>query len=81
MIEHLTLGMCTIDSLGFGLGNQACLGRFLAVNSLKLMMAKLMIGWELTLEKNGQEFQGPRPSMEYCGVLNRGNKGEKGRQQ
>ncbi|TKA57275.1 hypothetical protein B0A49_10729 [Cryomyces minteri] len=63
--SSLVLGMSTIDSLGFGLGNQACPGRFLAVNNLKLMMAKLMISWELTLEKNGQEFQGPRPSMEY----------------
>lgn len=63
--SSLVLGMSTIDSLGFGLGNQACPGRFLAVNNLKLMMARLMIGWELTLEKNGQEFQGPRPSMEY----------------
>jgi cytochrome P450 len=61
----LVLGMSTIDSLGFGLGNQACPGRFLAVNNLKLMMAKLLIGWDLTLDKNGQEYKGPRPDMEY----------------
>lgn len=63
--SSLVLGMSTIDSLGFGLGNQACPGRFLAVNNLKLMMAKLMAGWELSLEKNGQKFHGLRPSMEY----------------
>ncbi|KAH8694371.1 cytochrome P450, partial [Ilyonectria robusta] len=43
----LVLGMSTIDSLGFGLGNQACPGRFLAVNNLKLMLARLLAGWEL----------------------------------
>ncbi|KAK5045599.1 hypothetical protein LTR84_008968 [Exophiala bonariae] len=63
--RSLVLGMSTIDSLGFGLGNQACPGRFLAVNNLKLMMAKLMAEWDLSLESNGQKFQGPRPSMEY----------------
>ena len=36
----LVLGMSTIDSLGFGLGNQACPGRFLAVKNLELMIAK-----------------------------------------
>lgn len=63
--SSLVLGMSTIDSLGFGLGNQACPGRFLAVNNLKLMMAKLLAGWDLSLERNGQKFQGPRPSIEY----------------
>ncbi|KAF3397633.1 Cytochrome P450 monooxygenase paxP [Talaromyces pinophilus] len=61
----LVLGMSTIDSLGFGLGSQACPGRFLAVNNLKLMLAHLLTGWELSLEKNGQEFKGPRPLIEY----------------
>ncbi|GAM43991.1 hypothetical protein TCE0_060r19251 [Talaromyces pinophilus] len=61
----LVLGMSTIDSLGFGLGSQACPGRFLAVNNLKLMLAHLLTGWELSLEKYGQEFKGPRPLIEY----------------
>lgn len=63
--NSLVLGMSTIDSLGFGLGNQACPGRFLAVNNLKLMMAKLMIGWELELDKDWQEYHGQRPETEY----------------
>jgi cytochrome P450 len=63
--SSLVLGMSTMDSLGFGLGNQACPGRFLAVNNLKLMLAKLLIGWGLQLEENGQEYRGPRPEMEY----------------
>lgn len=63
--SSLVLGMSTIDSLGFGLGNQACPGRFLAVNNLKLMMAKLLIGWDLKLEKDGVEYGGPRPQTEY----------------
>lgn len=61
----LVLGMSTIDSLGFGLGNQACPGRFLAVNNLKLMLARLLAGWELSLDKNGLEYKGPRPVMAY----------------
>lgn len=63
--SSLVLGMSTIDSLGFGLGNQACPGRFLAVNNLKLMLARLLTGWELSLEKNGQEYSGNRPDIEY----------------
>ncbi|GIC92984.1 cytochrome P450 [Aspergillus udagawae] len=63
--SSLVLGMSTIDSLGFGLGNQACPGRFLAVNNLKLMLARLLTGWELSLEKNGQEYNGNRPNIEY----------------
>jgi cytochrome P450 len=61
----LVLGMSTIDSLGFGLGNQACPGRFLAVNNLKLMLARLLTGWELSLERNGEEYAGPRPVIQY----------------
>jgi cytochrome P450 len=63
--SSLVLGMSTIDSLGFGLGNQACPGRFLAVNNLKLMMAKLMMGWDLAVAKNGREYSGLPPEMEY----------------
>ena len=63
--SSLVLGMSTIDSLGFGLGNQACPGRFLAVNNLKLMMAKLMTGWDLGLDKDGQEYHGQRPETAY----------------
>ncbi|KEF62711.1 uncharacterized protein A1O9_00684 [Exophiala aquamarina CBS 119918] len=61
----LVLGMSTIDSLGFGLGNQACPGRFMAVNNLKLMMAKLILGWDLSLDLSGQEYHGPRPETKY----------------
>ncbi|KIW90320.1 uncharacterized protein Z519_08964 [Cladophialophora bantiana CBS 173.52] len=63
--SSLVLGMSTIDSLGFGLGNQACPGRFLAVNNLKLMIARLLTGWELSLESHGREYKGPRPVMAY----------------
>ncbi|KAF2092502.1 cytochrome P450 [Rhizodiscina lignyota] len=63
--SSLVMGMPTMDSLGFGLGNQACPGRFMAVNNLKFMMSKLLRGWDLTLEKNGQQYLGPRPEMQY----------------
>ena len=63
--SSLVLGMSTIDSLGFGLGNQACPGRFLAVNNLKLMMAKLLVGWDLAIAKDDSEYSGPPPKMEY----------------
>jgi cytochrome P450 len=63
--SSLVLGMSNIDSLGFGLGNQACPGRFLAVNNLKLMLAKLLVGWDLTIVKDGAEYTGPPPRMEY----------------
>ncbi|KAF9877040.1 hypothetical protein CkaCkLH20_05306 [Colletotrichum karsti] len=63
--SSLVLGMSTIDSLGFGLGNQACPGRFLAVNNLKTLMAKLLLGWNLTLMKDGEEYAGQNPKTEY----------------
>lgn len=63
--SSLVMGMSTIDSLGFGLGNQACPGRFLAVNNLKLMLAKLLIGWDIELEKNGVKYNGGRPETKY----------------
>lgn len=63
--SSLVLGMSTIDSLGFGLGNQACPGRFLAVNNLKLMMAKLLVGWDMEIAKDGERYSGPSPVMPY----------------
>lgn len=63
--SSLLMGMSTIDSLGFGLGNQACPGRFFAVNNMKLIMAKLLTRYDLTLERNGEKFTGPRPEMAY----------------
>ena len=61
----LKMGMATEDSLGFGLGSQACPGRFFAVNQIKLILAKLLTRWELTLEKNGQKWLAGRPKYEY----------------
>lgn len=63
--SSMVMGMSTIDSLGFGLGNQACPGRFFAVNNMKLIMVKMLTQFELTLEKDGREYVGPRPEMEY----------------
>jgi cytochrome P450 len=59
------MGMATEDSLGFGLGSQACPGRFFAVNQMKLMLAKFLTRWDMTLEKNGQKYLGGRPKYEY----------------
>lgn len=59
------MGMATEDSLGFGLGSQACPGRFLAVNQIKLLMSKLLTRYELTFEKNGKVYTGPRPKYQY----------------
>ncbi|PVH72196.1 cytochrome P450 [Cadophora sp. DSE1049] len=59
------MGMATEDSLGFGLGSQACPGRFFAVNLVKLMLAKFLTKWELTLEKNGVTYEGGRPTYQY----------------
>lgn len=61
----LDMGAATEDSLGFGFGSQACPGRFLAVNQMKIMLAKLLTGWELTLEKDGKEYLGKRPMYQY----------------
>lgn len=63
--SSLVMGMSTIDSLGFGLGNQACPGRFFAVNNMKLIMAKMLTQYELTLEKDGVKYTGQRPEMQY----------------
>jgi hypothetical protein len=59
------MGMATEDSLGFGLGSQACPGRFFAVNQMKLMLAKILTRWDLQLEKNGIDYVGGRPKYEY----------------
>ena len=63
--SNLKMGMATEDSLGFGLGSQACPGRFLAVNQIKLLLAKLLLNYDLTLEKQGQTYTGGRPEYEY----------------
>ncbi|KAK5203107.1 hypothetical protein LTR96_011057 [Exophiala xenobiotica] len=63
--SSLAMGMATTDSLGFGLGNQACPGRFFAVNEMKVVLARLLTGWNLTLEKNGVEYTGGRPEIGY----------------
>lgn len=59
------MGMATEDSLGFGLGSQACPGRFFAVNQIKLFLSKLLTRWELQLEKNAQPYRGPKPRYAY----------------
>ena len=59
------MGMANEDSLAFGLGKQACPARFLAVNQMKLMLGKLLTGWDITLEKGGQKYVGGRPEMEF----------------
>ena len=63
--SHFIMGMATEDSLGFGLGSQACPARFLAVNEMKLMMAKLLTGYDLTLEKGGEKYEGDRPELGF----------------
>ena len=63
--SHYNMGMATEDSLGFGLGSQACPARFFATVQMKLLLAKLLTGWEMTLEKDGKPFYGGRPEMAY----------------
>lgn len=59
------MGMATEDSLGFGLGSQACPGRFLAVNQMKLILAKFLTQWDMGLEKNGAQYSDGRPKYKY----------------
>ena len=63
--SHYNMGMATEDSLGFGLGSQACPARFFATVQMKLMLAKLLLDWDMTLQKNDQTVVGGRPDMEY----------------
>ena len=63
--SHYNMGMATEDSLGFGLGSQACPARFFATVQMKVLLSRLLVGWDMTLLKNGQEYQGNRPEMEY----------------
>ncbi|RFU26810.1 hypothetical protein B7463_g9530, partial [Scytalidium lignicola] len=65
----LKMGMATEDSLGFGFGSQACPGRFLAVNQMKLVIAKLLVNYNLTLQKGGQTYTGGRPKYAYNDFL------------
>ena len=59
------MGMATEDSLGFGLGSQACPARFFASVQMKILLSRLLVGWDMTLEKNGEMYRGGRPEMEY----------------
>lgn len=63
--SHYNMGMATEDSLGFGLGSQACPARFFATVQMKLLLAKLLVGWNMSLECDGRPFKGDRPLMEY----------------
>ena len=63
--SHYNMGMATEDSLGFGLGSQACPARFFATVQMKLMFSKLLVGWDMALEKDGQPYHGRRPEMQY----------------
>lgn len=63
--SHYNMGMATEDSLGFGLGSQACPARFFATVQMKILLSRLLVGWDLILEKNGREYLGSRPDMEY----------------
>lgn len=55
-------GTVTAESLAFGIGTQACPGRFVAANMMKLMFVKLLIGWEV---KWGNEGPVKRPEYQY----------------
>lgn len=45
------------SSLAFGYGNQACPGRYFAVNELKLMLSRLIMEHDWTLPKGAQRPQ------------------------
>ena len=63
--SHYNMGMATEDSLGFGLGSQACPARFFATVQMKILLSRLLVGWDMTLLKHEKEYQGGRPEMEY----------------
>jgi ent-kaurene oxidase len=63
--SHYNMGMATEDSLGFGLGSQACPARFFATAQMKILLSRLLAGWDMVLLKNGEIYSGRRPELEY----------------
>ena len=63
--SHYNMGMATEDSLGFGLGSQACPARFFATVQMKILLSRLLVGWSMVLLKNGEEYSGGRPEVAY----------------
>lgn len=47
-------GMTTTDQLHFGYGTQACPGRQVALDLLKMMIASILIGWDVRFPEGQQ---------------------------
>lgn len=60
--KRYQFGILTAENLSFGIGHQACPGRFIVANLFKLMFVKLLTGWEV---KWGNEGQVGRPEHKY----------------
>ena len=60
--KRYQFGTVTAENLAFGIGTQACPGRFVAANAIKLIFAKLLMGWEV---KWGNEEPVKRPEHKY----------------
>ena len=53
----------SVDGLQFGIGRHACPGRFFAASELKLMLAHVVVTYDVKLEK-----EGIRPPDKWFGV-------------
>lgn len=60
--KHYQFGTVTAENLAFGIGIQACPGRFVAASELKLLFIKLVTGWEVKWGNNGPA---KRPEYKY----------------
>ena len=60
--KHYQFGTVSPENLAFGMGTQACPGRFVAATEAKLAFVKLLTGWEI---KWGNEGPVKRPGYKY----------------
>ena len=66
-VENLTkfvAGQINESTLGFGYGNQACPGRYFAVNEIKMMLARLLLEFEFKFPEGKS-----RPKVWFMGEI------------
>ena len=51
--KRYQFGTAVEENLNFGIGSQACPGRFFAANEIKLMFVKRLLGWDVVWGEAG----------------------------
>lgn len=54
------------NSITFGFGRHACPGRFFAANEIKMILANVLLKWDV---KNAGGFEGRYPNVEFAHMV------------